>query len=450
MIVALLAVQPALAWEHTNYVWDQDLFPLDWIMTDYIEDSLPQDPIYGPKKDLYYQEQAIVDSFDAWMTGAPCAAVEAVYTGRVKGIVGGPTNDGIRTIYWDDPASQVGSGTLAVTYSYPSGEIAFSLNGETYLYLNDSDITFNDDVDWGTTEEVEGGQCNDQQSVEGVATHEIGHSFGMGHSCEEEDICSDNDLRLATMYWAAGPCTTYQIDLNEDDIEGITALYGPYASFTSKSTRRGGVPLDIAFELVTNDAKVTEVTWNFGDGTTSTELEPTHTYTEAGQYTVSVTIGGETGECGDWEYTQRERAYVIACGEPVPGLDTEGEPFESLFSIEHYDGLVYQLVNQTDTSVYGCIESIQWNVMKGDEVISESSAWSPKVEFPSEGKYTVVLEIGGPGGVVTEELDVTAEEKVGEDFKSGVCGTAPGSRGTGAGALALSALAFGLAARRRR
>jgi len=450
VIFALLAAHPALAWTHLGYVWDQDLFPLDWYMTDYLEDSLPQEPVYGPKKDLYYQEEAVIEGFNAWEVGAPCAALDATYQGMVKGVVGGVANDGQRTIYYDDPENAYGTGVLGITQPFLNGKIAFALNGTTYLYYGDTDIVFNDDIAWATTQEIEGGQCNGEYSIEGVATHEIGHSWGMDHSCEEEDICSDPDLQLATMYWSAGPCTYWQIDINEDDIEGITALYGPYASFTSKSALRGGVPLEVAFELVTNDAKVTNVEWNFGDGTTSKELEPTHTYTEAGQFTVSVTINGSTGDCGEWSYTQRERSYVIACGEPVPGLDTEGEAFESLFTIEHYDGLVYQLINQTDTSVYGCIESISWKVMKGDEVLSESSAWSPKIEFPSEGDYTVQLEIGGPGGVVTEELDVTAEDEVGDEFKKGACATAPGTAESPLGALALSALAFGLAARRRR
>jgi MYXO-CTERM domain-containing protein len=450
MILALLAAQPALAWTHTGFVWDQNQFPLDWIMTDYIEDSLPQTPEYGPKKDQYYQEFAVEKGFEAWETGAPCAGVKANYTGMVKGINFGSDNDGIRTFYYDDPEGQLGAGVLGLTYSYGTGTIAFSFGGKTYTYLADTDIVFNNDVAWATTEDVESGQCNNQYAIEGVATHEIGHSWGMNHSCEEDDICSDQDLKYATMYWSAGPCSTWQVDLNDDDIEGITALYGPYATFKSDDQVRGGVPLDVSFQLVTNDAQVTEAEWSFGDGTGSKEFEPSHTYTEAGQYTVSVTFRGDTPECGDWEYTQFQRAYVVACGEPAPGLDTDGKPFDSMFTIEHYDGLVYQLINQTDTSVYGCLESVHWKVMKGDELISESSAWSPKVEFPSEGDYTIELEIGGPGGVVTEELDVTAVDKVGEQFKKGACATAPGTAVPPLGALALSALAFGLAARRRR
>lgn len=447
MILALVAVQPALAWKHTQNLWE--LFPVDWSMTDYLEDSLPQEPVYGPKKDLYYQEYAMIRGFEAWEQGAPCAAVSATYSGMVKGVVGGTENDGTNLFYFDDPTGDVGAGVLAITRSYPY-VFAFTLFGEPYYHLADTDIVFNNDVSWATTEEIDGGQCNGQHSVEAVATHEIGHSFGMGHSCDEEDICGDPDLELATMFWSAGACTTWQVDINDDDTDGITALYGPSATFTTKSERRGGVPLDISFELVEHDGKVISAEWNFGDGTTSTELEPTHTYTEAGQFTVSVDFVVSSGDCPKRPDTATERAYVVACGEPVPGLDSEGEPFENLFTIEHYDGLVYQLINQTDTSVYGCIESINWKVMKGDEVLSESSAWSPKVEFPSEGDYTILLEIGGPGGVVTEELDVTAEDEVGEEFKKGACATTSGAASSTFGALALSALAFGLAARRRR
>lgn len=50
----------------------------------------------------------------------------------------------------------------------------------------------------------------------------------------------------------------------------------------------------------TNDINVRQ--WNFGDGTTSTQANPTHTYTNPGDYQVSYYVaitGGNNGECGD-------------------------------------------------------------------------------------------------------------------------------------------------------
>ncbi len=41
--------------------------------------------------------------------------------------------------------------------------------------------------------------------------------------------------------------------------------------------------------------------WNFGDGMTSTELNPNHSYSKAGVYTVTLT---ETNECGSFTFTQ--------------------------------------------------------------------------------------------------------------------------------------------------
>ncbi len=49
-----------------------------------------------------------------------------------------------------------------------------------------------------------------------------------------------------------------------------------YVKFTDKST-----------------GHVTYRVWRFGDGTTSTEKNPTHGYTSGGSYTVSLTIGNE-------------------------------------------------------------------------------------------------------------------------------------------------------------
>ena len=45
----------------------------------------------------------------------------------------------------------------------------------------------------------------------------------------------------------------------------------------------------------------TSYLWNFGDGTTSTEENPVHSYSTPGQFTVSLTV---TNECGSFTFTQ--------------------------------------------------------------------------------------------------------------------------------------------------
>ena len=63
--------------------------------------------------------------------------------------------------------------------------------------------------------------------------------------------------------------------------------------------------------------------WNFGDGTTSTETNPVHTYANAGNYTVTLSVDG--GECGSdmitkEQYIKIDPAYL--CGFNMPTNST--------------------------------------------------------------------------------------------------------------------------------
>ena len=44
------------------------------------------------------------------------------------------------------------------------------------------------------------------------------------------------------------------------------------------------------------DGQVVAWSWNFGDNTTSTERNPTHTFTAAGNYSVTLTVTDNTGQ----------------------------------------------------------------------------------------------------------------------------------------------------------
>jgi PKD repeat protein len=62
----------------------------------------------------------------------------------------------------------------------------------------------------------------------------------------------------------------------------------PKASFTYKAAGR-----DVTFTSTSSDA--TTFTWDFGDGTNSTEQNPKHTYDKYGAYTVKLTVVGAGG-----------------------------------------------------------------------------------------------------------------------------------------------------------
>lgn len=77
----------------------------------------------------------------------------------------------------------------------------------------------------------------------------------------------------------------------------------PNADFTGQCTDgllyetspiTGLAPLTVKF-YDRSTGKITEWRWNFGDGGTSTQQAPSHTYTSAGKYTVTLVVEGPGG-----------------------------------------------------------------------------------------------------------------------------------------------------------
>lgn len=73
----------------------------------------------------------------------------------------------------------------------------------------------------------------------------------------------------------------------------ITVLNIPRAEFTADKTR-GGAPMDVQFTDKSTGVPTTWK-WDFGDGATSSEQNPKHTYTTLGTYTVTLTASNKDG-----------------------------------------------------------------------------------------------------------------------------------------------------------
>ena len=67
----------------------------------------------------------------------------------------------------------------------------------------------------------------------------------------------------------------------------------PTADFTA-SSEQGSAPLKVTF-TDSSSGDITHWHWDFGDGQFSSDSEPNHTYTAAGDYTVSLAIMGPGG-----------------------------------------------------------------------------------------------------------------------------------------------------------
>ena len=69
----------------------------------------------------------------------------------------------------------------------------------------------------------------------------------------------------------------------------------PDAEFSGSPTE-GSSPLEVQFKDASVGKNLTQWKWSFGDGTTSTDRNPKHSYSENGKYTVSLTVMNREGK----------------------------------------------------------------------------------------------------------------------------------------------------------
>jgi len=80
-------------------------------------------------------------------------------------------------------------------------------------------------------------------------------------------------------------------DMGADEYNGT--LPPPVAHFSASPTS-GIAPLTVNF-TDQSTGQITSWSWDFGDGSTSTEQSPSHTYNNSGIYTVTLTVAGPEG-----------------------------------------------------------------------------------------------------------------------------------------------------------
>ncbi len=90
------------------------------------------------------------------------------------------------------------------------------------------------------------------------------------------------------------------------------------------STKSKKIDLNLSSESLKGSTAITSWYWDFGDGTTSTAQNPSHTYTSAGNYTVSLTIGNGTDS--DTE-TKTNYISVNATGGVILAENFDGTTF---------------------------------------------------------------------------------------------------------------------------
>jgi PKD repeat protein len=251
----------------------------------------------------------------------------------------------------------------------------------------------------------------DTSSGNGSAITSWSWSFGDGDTSTDQnpshtyDSVGTFDVSL-TVTSEAGSNTTTSTGL----ITVAQATVAPTAAFTATNTT-GETPLTVQFTDQTTFTKGADVTyaWDFGDGGTSSEQNPSHTYTGAGTFDVSLTV---TNSVGSDTATQTDLVTATApveaptaefSGTPRQGqvpltvqFTDESDPGSSPITSRNWDfrdgytaggtvdfTLTLEYLGAEDVSALGIQEDLPdgWTF---DQIVNTSASQSPQIKDPSE------------------------------------------------------------------
>ncbi len=131
---------------------------------------------------------------------------------------------------------------------------------------------------------------------------------------------------------------TYSVTLevSNDDGQTSTVIKSQFIRVLPEPTA------DFSFSLNGGTATFTNLSqnadsylWDFGDGSTSSDENPTHEYTATGEYTVSLTV---TNECGQNTFSQTVNVVLTSTRELDPDsyrLQAFPNPFHSTFTLRY-------------------------------------------------------------------------------------------------------------------
>ena len=198
-------------------------------------------------------------------------------------------------------------------------------------------------------------------------------SFGDGQSSTQQNptVVYANPGVYSVTLVASGPEGTDSMTRHDY----ITVETPAVADFAS-SNPVGPAPLTVTFLDFSTNA--TGRVWDFGDGGTSTDQYPAHTYTNPGTYTVTLIA---TGGCAPDTLIRVD--YVTATVASVTAAFS-GDPLSGCAPLD---------VTFTDESTGGAT-SWSWDFGDGNT----STAQNPVHTYTASGEFDVQLTVTGPGG----------------------------------------------------
>jgi PKD repeat protein len=168
-------------------------------------------------------------------------------------------------------------------------------------------------------------------------------------------------------------------------VKNITVVPIPaLPSFTANQTRFCSQPAMVNFTNTSTNLTTNTFIWDFGDGNTSSDVNPTHTYTQFGNFTVklkSISVHGCKNEAILYSYIQIVAPTIIT----LPVIPTcINTPF--LFSIGIY--------------AISAVTSYTWNLGDGSPTFTTTTNTNIPAIYTAPGNYDIIVTVRFVDGCV--------------------------------------------------
>jgi PKD repeat protein len=134
------------------------------------------------------------------------------------------------------------------------------------------------------------------------------------------------------------------------------------------------------------DGTIAAYAWDFGDGSTSSAANPSHSYVAAGTYTVTLTVTDNSGDSVSDSTSAVIDAVVV---NSPPSADANG-PYSGFVG----DSIAFDGSGSTDPD--GVIVSYDWDF--GDGSTAADAGPAPAHIFAAAGEYTITLTVTDDAG----------------------------------------------------
>ncbi|MEL6976370.1 MAG: PKD domain-containing protein, partial [Bacteroidota bacterium] len=182
---------------------------------------------------------------------------------------------------------------------------------------------------------------------------------------------------------------TVEINVNELDNQ-------PPRAVVSANVTEGTVPLLVAFtgENSTDDVEIVSYSWDFGDGTTSNAINPSHTYASVGVFIASLTVSDGEG-LNDVE-TIEITVTSLSNQPPSAVINTDVTQGDSPLQVS--------FTGDASTDSDGSIVSYAWDFGDGNS----STEANPTHIYQQTGIFTAMLTVtDNDGATDSETVEIT-------------------------------------------